>query len=54
MAALGGAVARRYARALFDIGVDSGKFEALGQEIGELAALWAASPELRQALASLG
>ena len=50
MAALGGAVARRYARALFDIGVDSGKFEALGQEIGDLATLWAASPELRQAL----
>ena len=50
MAALGGAVARRYARALFDIGVDSGKFEALGQEIGELATLWSSSPELRQAL----
>ena len=50
MAAMGGAVARRYARALFGIGVDSGKFEALGQEIGELATLWSSSPELRQAL----
>jgi F-type H+-transporting ATPase subunit delta len=50
MAAMGGSVARRYARALFGIGVDTGKFEALGQEIGELAELWASSPELRQAL----
>jgi F-type H+-transporting ATPase subunit delta len=50
MAALGGSVARRYARALFGIGVDGGTFEALGQEIGELAALWTSSAELRQAL----
>jgi F-type H+-transporting ATPase subunit delta len=50
MAVMGGSVARRYARALFGIGVDSGTFEALGQEIGDLAALWAGSPELRQAL----
>ena len=50
MAAMGGSVARRYARALFGIGVDSGKFEALGQEIGDLAELWSSSAELRQAL----
>ena len=50
MAAMGGSVARRYARALFGIGVDSGSFEALGQEIGDLAALWSESPELRQTL----
>lgn len=50
MAAMGGSVARRYARALFGIGVDAGNFEALGQEIGDLATLWNASPELRQAL----
>ena len=50
MAALAGSVARRYARALFAIGVDRGTFEQLGQELGELAALWGASPELRQAL----
>jgi F-type H+-transporting ATPase subunit delta len=50
MAAIGGSVARRYARALFGIGVDSGKFEALGQEIGDLATLWSSSAELRQAL----
>ena len=50
MAATGGSVARRYARALFGIGVDGGNFEVLGQEIGDLAALWTASAELRQAL----
>jgi F-type H+-transporting ATPase subunit delta len=50
MAVLGGSVARRYARALFGIGVDAGKFEALGDELGELASLWSESDELRQAL----
>jgi F-type H+-transporting ATPase subunit delta len=50
MAALGGSVARRYARALFGMGVDSGKFEQLGRELGDLASLWGASAELRQAL----
>jgi F-type H+-transporting ATPase subunit delta len=50
MAALGGSVARRYARALFGMGVDAGNFEALGQEIAELAALLTSSLELRQAL----
>jgi F-type H+-transporting ATPase subunit delta len=50
MAALAGSVARRYARALFAIGVDRGSFEQLGQELADLAALWGASPDLRQAL----
>lgn len=50
MAMLGGSVARRYARALFGIGVDAGNFEALGQEIGELATLWTSSPDLRELL----
>ena len=43
MAVMGGSVARRYARALFGIGVDAGKFEALGDELGELATLWSES-----------
>jgi F-type H+-transporting ATPase subunit delta len=43
-------VARRYARALFGIGVDAGNFDALGQQIADLAELWSSSPELRQAL----
>ena len=50
MAVAGGSVARRYARALFGIGVDAGKFEALGAELGSLATLWNESDELRQAL----
>jgi F-type H+-transporting ATPase subunit delta len=50
MAVMGGSVARRYARALFGIGVDAGKFEALGEELGELATLWNESDELRQTL----
>jgi F-type H+-transporting ATPase subunit delta len=48
--ALGGSVARRYARALFAIGVDAGNFEALGREIGDLATLWSSSTELRETL----
>jgi F-type H+-transporting ATPase subunit delta len=50
MAAFGGSVARRYARALFGIGVDAGKFEALGREIDDFASLLEQSAELRQAL----
>jgi F-type H+-transporting ATPase subunit delta len=50
MAAMGGSVSRRYARALFSIGVDRGSFEQLGQELDAVAALWTSSPELRQAL----
>jgi len=52
MAALGGSVARRYARALFQIGVDKGNFEALGQEVEDLANLYSSSAELRQTLES--
>jgi F-type H+-transporting ATPase subunit delta len=50
MAALAGSVSRRYARALFQIGVDAGTFEALGQELADLAEMFAGSPELRQTL----
>jgi F-type H+-transporting ATPase subunit delta len=50
VAALGGSIARRYARALFGIGVDAGNFEALGRELADLAGLWASSPELRQTM----
>jgi len=50
MAAMGGSVARRYARALFGIGMDAGNYEALGQEIDELSTLLDSSPELRNAL----
>jgi F-type H+-transporting ATPase subunit delta len=50
MAALGGSVARRYARALFAIGVDRGAFEAYGRELEALAATYDGSPELRVTL----
>ena len=50
MAALAGSVARRYARALFQIGVDTKTYEALGQELGDLATLFQDSVELRQTL----
>jgi F-type H+-transporting ATPase subunit delta len=50
MAAMGGSVARRYARALFGIGVDAGNYETLGREIDDLAGLLSASSELRNAL----
>jgi len=50
MAALGGSVARRYAKAIFALGVDLGTFEILGRQLNELAALWKESPDLRQTL----
>ena len=50
MAALGGSVARRYAKALFELGVDKGNFEALGQDLEALARLYTESRELRQTL----
>jgi F-type H+-transporting ATPase subunit delta len=52
MAALGGSVARRYARALFALGVEKGTFEALGSELDALATLYGESLELRQTLES--
>lgn len=45
-----GSVGRRYARALFQIGVDRGSFERLGDELGQLAAVYQSSSELRQTL----
>ena len=50
MASFGGSIARRYARALFGIGVDAGKFEVLGREIEEFASLLEGSDELRHTL----
>jgi F-type H+-transporting ATPase subunit delta len=50
MAALGGSVSRRYARALFELGVARGTFEQLGQELADLTALWGTSTDLRRAL----
>ena len=52
MAAMAGSVSRRYARALFSIGVDRGNFEQLGKELDAVAELWEGAPELREALAN--
>ena len=49
---LAGSVSRRYARALFSIGVDRGNFEQLGKELDAVAELWDGAPELREALAN--
>ncbi len=50
MAALGGSIPRRYARAIFEIAVDQGNFEILGRQLSELATLGKDSPELRETL----
>ena len=52
MAAMAGSVSRRYARALFSIGVDRGNFAQLGKELDAVAELWDGAPELREALAN--
>jgi F-type H+-transporting ATPase subunit delta len=52
MAALGGSVARRYARALFQTGIAQGSYERLGEELADLADLYRGSAELRQTLAN--
>lgn len=50
MPGLAGSIARRYAKALFALGVDKGSFEAMGKELEALAALFIESRELRQTL----
>ena len=52
MAALAGSIARRYARALFAIGVDKRNFETLGSELESLAALWTEAVDVRQSLSN--
>ena len=52
MAALAGSISRRYARALFAIGVDKLNFEALGGELDALAALWNDATDIRQSLSN--
>jgi F-type H+-transporting ATPase subunit delta len=50
MAALGGSVARRYAKALFGLGVDSGAYDRFGQELDDLVRVYETSADLRLAL----
>jgi F-type H+-transporting ATPase subunit delta len=43
---IAGSLARRYARAIFEIGVDSAKYEPLGNEIADVAGAMTTSKEL--------
>jgi F-type H+-transporting ATPase subunit delta len=45
-----GTIARRYAKALFDLAVEGGKVEAWSQSLVELKAVVEGSPELRELL----
>ena len=47
---IAGSLARRYARALLDIGVAKGSFEQLGAEMDALAAAYSGSRDLAEAL----
>jgi F-type H+-transporting ATPase subunit delta len=48
--ALEGSVARRYARALLEIGLSDGKFETFGQELDKVTQLFVSNQDLRHAL----
>jgi len=52
MAALGGSVARRYARAMFEVAVAQGKPSEFGDQIDTVARLFQGTSELRQALSN--
>ena len=45
-----GSIARRYAKALLEIGVKQQTYDALGKELDRVADVFAKSPELKQAL----
>ena len=47
---IAGSIARRYARALLDIGVAKGTFERLGKDVDELANIYSSSRDLGEAL----
>lgn len=47
---IAGSLARRYARAIFTLGVDQGNYEAIGREVSGLAAAMQSSQELTDAL----
>ena len=47
-----GALARRYARALYELGKQAGQLEAMGKSLAELAAAWNESKDLRDAFAN--
>jgi F-type H+-transporting ATPase subunit delta len=50
MAVLGGSIARRYAKALFELGVAQRSYEQFGQELEDLARAYDQSSDLRLAM----
>jgi len=52
MAALGGSVARRYARAMFEVAAAQGKATEFGGQIDAVAGVFQSAAELRQALSN--
>lgn len=49
---IGSVVARRYAKALMELGTEGGQLEALVTQLAAAAAAWESSQELRQAIES--
>ncbi|HLU68867.1 MAG TPA: ATP synthase F1 subunit delta [Kofleriaceae bacterium] len=49
---ISGSIARRYAKALLQIGIDDGNYERLGREVRALARAVKSSPELAQTLSN--
>ena len=52
MSALSGSISRRYARALFSLGSDNGRFEAYGNELAAFSTLTSGSTDLTSALSN--
>jgi F-type H+-transporting ATPase subunit delta len=50
MAVMGGSIARRYAKALFGLGLAEGNYDRYGQELADLARAYEGSAELRLSL----
>jgi len=49
---ISGSIARRYAKALLDIGVEDGNYERMGREVRAMARALKTSPELAMALSN--
>jgi len=49
---ISGSIARRYAKALFEIGVEDGNYERMGREVRAMARALKTSPELAMALSN--
>jgi F-type H+-transporting ATPase subunit delta len=50
----GGALAKRYARAILELAVEAGQVEQVGSELRDLANAWSSSDELREVFTNPG